>query len=266
MNPEKNKIVILGAGNVATQLGLALYENEFPIIQVYSRTLASAEILGKQLKTAYTANIQDINTEADMYIFAIKDSALPSVLKNMPPANKSLWVHVAGSVPLDVFAGYTERYGVLYPLQTFSKSRKISFSNIPFFIEANNSADELLLENVAFSLSDKVMRFSSEKRKLLHLAAVFACNFTNHLYTLSTQILEKHGIDRNILLPLIQETAFKINDLHPRDAQTGPAVRNDDEMIGQHLEILDNQPLMKEIYRLLSESISRDKINGERDT
>jgi predicted short-subunit dehydrogenase-like oxidoreductase (DUF2520 family) len=247
-------IVLIGAGNVATQLGIALQENGFPIVQVYSHTLTSAEILGKKLQTAYTNQLKDIRPDADMYLFAVKDSVLPEVLKNLP-AFSGLWVHTAGSIPLDVFAGYAKRYGVLYPLQTFSKNRKVSFDTVPLFVEANHPADENWLEEIAFTLSNRVIRLTSEKRKHLHLAAVFACNFTNHLYAEAAQILEKQDLPWDVLLPLIEETAAKVKDLHPKEAQTGPAVRYDKNVIDKHLEMLKNDPGKQETYRMLSQRI-----------
>jgi predicted short-subunit dehydrogenase-like oxidoreductase (DUF2520 family) len=179
-------------------------------------------------------------------------------LKDFPSA-AGLWVHTAGSVPIDVFQNSrAKRYGVLYPLQTFSINRKISFDHIPLFIEANQAEDEQLLEKIALSLSDKVIRLSSEKRKHLHLAAVFACNFTNHLYASAAKILEEQNLPWEVLLPLIEETAAKVKALHPKEAQTGPAVRYDTNIINKHLEMLKNDPDKQELYRLLSQSIHRN--------
>jgi predicted short-subunit dehydrogenase-like oxidoreductase (DUF2520 family) len=254
MKLKENKIVFLGAGNIAAQLGCALQEKGFPIVQIYSRTLASAEMLGKKLRSAYTDNIQELVLDADIYIFAMKDSALPEVLKNLPPL-QGLWVHTAGSLSVEIFTAYSDRRGALYPLQTFSKNRKVSFQPVPFFVEANRPEDEDLLEKIAFTLSGKVIRLSSEKRKHLHLAAVFACNFTNHLYVIASEILEKEGLNNALLLPLIKETASKIEDLHPREAQTGPAVRYDENVISKHLEMLADTPCLQELYRMLSNSI-----------
>ncbi|MDR0540608.1 MAG: DUF2520 domain-containing protein [Dysgonamonadaceae bacterium] len=249
------KIVLIGAGNVATQLGIALKEKNFQVIQVYSRTLSNAEMLGKKLQTDFTSRLQEITTQADLYIFAVKDAALSPVLKVFPPT-KGLWVHTAGSLPMDIFKDSSaSRYGVFYPLQTFSKNRKISFEHIPVFLEANDPKDEQLLEKIALSLSDKVIRLSSEKRKYLHLAAVFACNFTNHLYDIAAQLLENLEIDWKVLLPLIEETAGKVQELSPREAQTGPAVRHDVPVIEKQMEMLKGDPGKQNIYRILSRDI-----------
>jgi len=249
------KIVLIGAGNVATQLGRAFREKDFPVVQVYSRTLSSAETLGKKLQTDYTNQLQQIAPNADLYVFSVKDAALPELLKTFPAVG-GLWVHTAGSVPMDVFKeSAATRYGVFYPLQTFSKSRDVSFERIPIFTEANHPADQQLLDEIASSLSNRVIPLSSEKRKYLHLAAVFACNFTNHLYDIAAQILENQEIDWKVLLPLIEETAAKVQKLSPGEAQTGPALRYDIPVIEKHLEMLKDDLEKQEIYRMLSQNI-----------
>jgi len=228
-------------------------------MQVYSRTLDSAKALGEKLQVPYTQQIQDVVREADLYLFAVKDSALPEIVKVFPPV-EGLAAHTSGSVPMDVFAGYFDRYGVIYPLQTFSKTRAVSFENIPIFIEANNRDDENQVEKMASTFSDQVIRLSSEKRRQLHLAAVFACNFTNYLYTVAARILEEHDLPFDVLIPLIRETAAKVEEMPPILAQTGPAVRNDKNMIDKHLEMLRDYPDRQELYRILSESIYKETI------
>jgi predicted short-subunit dehydrogenase-like oxidoreductase (DUF2520 family) len=248
------KIALIGAGNVATHLGLALLEKGFSIAQVYSRTRASAACLGKKLGAGSTDHLSEIITDADIYLFSIKDSVLEEVIRQLPN-NDGLWLHTAGSVPMDVFAGKTERYGVLYPLQTFSKERTVSFDHIPLFIEAHLPEDEKILLKIAGKLSPTVIPLSSDKRKYLHLAAVFVCNFTNHLYQLASQILEENDLSYSLLLPLIEETAAKIKTLHPREAQTGPAVRYDSNVMEKHLQWLEEDEYKKRVYQLLSEGI-----------
>ena len=249
------KIVIIGAGNVGAQLGRAFRDKNIPVVQVYSRTLSAAEALGKELQTDYTNQLQQITREADLYIFSVTDTALPALLKSFP-ATGGLWVHTAGSLPMAVFEeSAATRYGVFYPLQTFSKNRKVSFEHIPVFIEANHPNDQQLLEQLALSLSNQAIPLSSEKRKYLHLAAVFASNFTNHLYAVAAQILESRDIDWKVLLPLIEETAAKVQELSPGEAQTGPAVRNDIPVIERHLEMLEDTPGKQVIYRILSRDI-----------
>jgi predicted short-subunit dehydrogenase-like oxidoreductase (DUF2520 family) len=187
----------------------------------------------------------------------VKDSVLPELIKRIKPQN-GLWLHTAGSIPADIFASAgIKRYGVIYPLQTFSKTRTISFTTIPLFIEANNADDELFLKEFASVLSKKVFFLSSEKRKFLHLAAVFACNFTNHIYVNAIEIIEKEGLSKEFLIPLITETANKIKKLNPKEAQTGPAVRYDRNVIDKQLDLLKNDPEKYELYKMLSEGIYR---------
>ena len=254
MSSEKMKIILIGAGNLATRLALALQAKGLAPEWVYSRTEESARRLSEQLPHShYTTRLDSLPTDGDLYIFAVKDSVLPQLLSAMP-ANAGLWVHTAGSVDREVFRPYTNRYGVFYPMQTFSKERAVDFDDIPFFIEANSEADTARLHDLAARLSGKVYRADSEQRKYLHLAAVFACNFTNHLYALCDRILQEHNLPFEAMLPLIRETAAKVADMSPFDAQTGPAIRYDQNIIAkQEAQLTD--PTMREIYTLLSRSI-----------
>lgn len=251
------KVVIVGSGNVATHLSLAMASLEgIEICQVYSPTEAHAQILAERLNCDFVTNPTQIRKEADVYLFALKDQALETVIRAVP-ANNGLWLHTSGSMPMQVFAGYTERYGVLYPLQTFSKSREISFQGIPLFIECHREEDKNCLEDLARRLSGKVCELSSEKRRSLHLAAVFACNFTNHIYALAEEILAKEGLSRDYLFPLIDETAAKVHELPAQEAQTGPAIRYDENIINKHLGMLVDDPDVQTLYRLLSQSIHK---------
>ena len=251
------KVVIVGSGNVATHLSLALASLEgIEICQVYSPTEAHAEILAERLNCDFVTDPTQIRKDADVYLFALKDQALETVIRAVP-ANDGLWLHTSGSMPIQVFAGYTERYGVLYPLQTFSKSREISFQGIPLFIECHREEDKNCLEDLARRLSGKVCELSSEKRRSLHLAAVFACNFTNHIYALAEEILAKEGLSRDYLFPLIDETAAKVHELPAQEAQTGPAIRYDENIINKHLGMLADDPDVQTLYRLLSQSIHK---------
>lgn len=250
------KVIFIGAGNLATRLSQEMRRVGFTILQVYSHTQANAEQLGKVLGCMWTNRLEDIREDADLYVFSLKDTALADVIAGMKP-NGGVWVHTAGSMPIDIFSGYAGRYGVLYPLQTFSKKRPVDFSVIPFFLEADTPETGKILQKVAASVSGKVSFLSSEKRKHLHLAAVFACNFTNHIYALAVKLLAEQGISSEVLLPLIDETAAKIHSMTPAEAQTGPAIRYDENVIGKHLEILSD-PDMKSIYQLISQSIHKE--------
>lgn len=248
------KIVILGAGNLATQLSLALYENGLEVIQVYSRTMESAEALAKKINAKATNSLQDIIPNADLYIFALSDKALQPVLDGIPFSIEKL-VHTAGSIPMDIFANYADNYGVFYPLQTFSKNRKVDFSNIPICIEANNEDLRNELLELGRKVSSNIHNISSEQRKQLHLAAVFTCNFANHMYSIGQELLSEKNVDFNLLQPLIKETAEKITELDPISAQTGPAVRFDEEIMNSHEKSLKDSPDFQKMYRFVSESI-----------
>lgn len=250
------RVICIGAGNVATRLSLEMQRVGFEVLQIYSQTESSASALAAQLGCDWTVSMDQVRDDADLYIFSVKDQVLPALVSQLKP-NEGLWVHTAGSMSMELFKGHARRYGVFYPLQTFSKGREVSFREIPFFIEAACPEDAQWLLQVASRLSSHARLLSSEQRKHLHLAAVFACNFTNHIYVLASKLLEEQGIPGNLLLPLIDETAAKIHKLSPLEAQTGPAVRYDENVINKHLAMLTD-PTMKELYRLMSQSIHKE--------
>lgn len=247
------KVVFIGAGNVAVNMAVRLYDQSFDIVQIYSRTGESARNLAEKVNAEYTTEIGNVRTDADLYIFSVKDSVLEQLISELP-ANNGIQVHTAGSMPLDIFEKYSSQYGVIYPFQTFSKDRKTDWNNIPIFIEAQDRNTLEKLNSIASALSDHVQELSSEKRKYVHLTGVFACNFTNYMYTLSGDILKKAGLEFDVALPLIDETCNKIHDLSPLDAQTGPAVRFDENVMNKHLALIGDKKT-KEIYRLISEGI-----------
>lgn len=254
------KIVLIGAGNVATHLGSALQGAGYTIGQVYSRTEASASALAARLSTDYTLAVADIRRDADLYIVALKDSALQQLVPALVKGREgALFVHTAGSMPMEVWKGWAERYGVLYPMQTFSKQREVDFAALPFFIEASAPAELGRLHALAASLGSPVYEATSEQRRHLHLAAVFACNFANHMYALSAHVLKEQGIPFEVMLPLIDETAAKVHQLTPRQAQTGPAVRYDENVIDKHLDMLAGEPSLQELYEKISRSIHKMK-------
>lgn len=248
------EIVLIGSGSVATHLGLALKSKGVIIKQVFSRNPANAENLARKLETTFIDDISDLYMDADIYIYALKDSALKTILRKMN-IPRGIHVHTAGSVPMSDFEGFTAQFGVFYPLQTFSIKKEIDFSKVPMCIEASNAETQMVLVDLAKLLTDKIYIINSEQRKQLHLAAVFACNFTNYMYDIAAQILEKSDVKFEIIEPLIAETADKIKSLNPYDAQTGPAVRFDENTIDRHLHMLKKNPDIKKVYDLLSKSI-----------
>jgi predicted short-subunit dehydrogenase-like oxidoreductase (DUF2520 family) len=259
MTSQGEKIVLVGAGNMATQLALALSNKGCEILQVYSRTIDSARLLAGRIGecTLYTNSIAEIVTDADLYIFSLSDSALPDVINQMQP-NGALWVHTAGSMPMDVFADKCARYGVLYPMQTVNKDRVVDWSDVPIFVEASNEDDTQYLVQLSQRLSNNVSRSNSQQRQSLHLAAVFACNFSNHMYAIAERLLNEQGLDFDVMKYLIRETEHKAESISPIDGQTGPAVRNDINVMDKHLALLGDSP-EGELYRLISKNIMQYK-------
>jgi len=251
---DKIKIVMIGAGNVAFHLSKALVAANHKILQVYSRTMSSAETLAKQLGVDATCNLQMLDKEADLYIIAVSDKAIAQIVEQLDFSNKSV-VHTAGSVAISVFNSEIQNYGVFYPLQSFSKARNVNFNEVPICIEANNLQFDWFLMDLAKQLSESVWSIDSMQRKQLHLSAVFANNFVNHLYFIAKEIISKTNIDFKILHPLIIETAHKLLELDPKSAQTGPALRNDTESLKKHLELLSSTPEYQDIYKIITDDI-----------
>lgn len=262
MNPFKN-ITIVGAGNVATHLAQALKKQGFIVPFVYSRTLESAKILANRIGAQPVNSFKDILNTDGTIIFAVKDDAIEELLKRGKFENRIL-IHTAGSVDMNIFQNYSENYGIIYPLQTFSKSKELNFNEVPLCIEASNMDTHETISNISNKLSSKVYNVNSEQRKQLHLAAVFACNFTNHMYHIASNIVESKGLDFEILKPLIKETAQKINNMLPLETQTGPATREDYEVINSHQELLKEDKTYSDIYKILTESIIKQKKRPDR--
>lgn len=249
-------IIMVGAGNLATQLGLALVEVGFPIVQVFSRTKESAQDLADKLNSEAITDINSLRNDADVYIFSVKDSVLCQLIPNVCRGKKDrLFLHTAGSMPLDCFKGFANRYGVFYPMQTFSKSRKVNFKEIPIFIEGSTNDTVQEIRDIASSISDYVISLSTNDRQYLHLAAVWACNFVNYCYSVAANILESKDIPFNVIIPLINETTQKVHDINPKDAQTGPAVRWDKNIIEKQMNLMSSFPSKQAIYGMISKDI-----------
>lgn len=241
-------MVILGGGNVAQHIAKAFATStEVQVVQMYNRKGVSFQSI------PVTQNLSDL-VEADIYLLAVSDDAIEDIAHQIPHT-QPLVVHTSGSVSIEALSSHKRR-GVMYPLQTFSKDRSLDYSTIPWCLEANNDSDYQLLEYITKSISTSFYSIDSEKRKKLHLAAVFVCNFVNHLYQMGYEITEENDIPFDILQPLIQETAAKVTQGTPRDMQTGPAKRNDQKTMQKHLEMLA-LPEKKEIYQILSNAIAQ---------
>lgn len=254
MTTVKN-IVFIGAGNVATQLALALHKKEYNILQVYSRTKRSALALAAEVKASPITRLSEITKDADIFIVSVADHALPKFSVQLYKKN-GLVVHTSGFHSIDVLKGVSARCGVLYPLQTFSKEITVDFNKIPFCIEAKNKKDEKILKQLAGKLSSEVRIMNSESRKILHLAAVFACNYSNYMYCVAAEILKEKKIPFKILLPLIKETAAKAVSTCPCETQTGPARRGDRKVLNQHMKMIKDEDRRK-LYKIISKQICK---------
>ncbi len=262
-----SKVAIIGAGRVAVNLAPALCGSGAQIVEVWSKSRASAEALAGRLGCRSSwGEVDRVTCDADIYVIAVRDDVLPDVVRRLHVGREqALMVHTAGSLPLSLFveAGH-ERAGVFYPMQTFSKERQVDFSRVHFFIEASIPDDEAALQDLAFRLTGDaafVHKSTAALRRRLHLAAVFACNFLNHCCTLSADILDEDGLPFSVMLPLVDETVAKLHELTPREAQTGPAVRRDANVTGLQKAMLAARPDLQEIYSMLTKSIQRyDKL------
>ena len=251
------KVTLIGAGNLATQLGKSLKKAGVIISQVYSRTEDSARTLGELLEAEWLTDIKALRDEADIYIFSVKDSVLCELISEVCKGRgEKLFLHTAGSMPMSCFEGKALHYGVFYPMQTFSKSKDVDFERIPVFIEGNSIETEDVIRSLANKLTQRVIRLSSADRKYLHLAAVWACNFTNYCYTVASDILGEHSIPFDVMLPLINETTDKIQKISPMEAQTGPAVRGDRNVMNKQLELMNGKEDLQELYQMLSKGIN----------
>lgn len=256
------KIVLIGAGNVAHHLAPALLKAGINLCQIYSRSVESARDLGIKTGITYTADIYAIYPDCDIYIFCVGDDALLPLYKSIRINKNAIILHTSGSLPMSIFKPLAEHYGVLYPLQTFTKKRALEFREIPLCIEASGPETLRIVRELAELLSARVEEISSDKRKILHLSAVFANNFVNHLYGIAGEILEKEGLDATLLRPLIFETAHKVMLLSPEAAQTGPARRGDEGILNMHRGLLKGDRKLLDLYNLISDSIQESVVKA----
>ena len=245
------KIVIIGSGNVAYHLCKAFAQNHIPVAQIFGRNETDLKQISAELDIPFsTTSLAD----ADLYIICVSDDSVSEISKLIKNEN-SLVAHTSGSLEKEILSG-NYRKASFYPLQTFSRAKMLNYSEIPFFVEAETKEDEDLLLNLAEKLSKKVMRSTYEKRKYIHLTAVFSCNFVNHLFARAKEISDREEIPFDYFLPLIKETTKKIEHIEPKLAQTGPAVRNDKRVLQLHEELLPSDEHRK-IYKTLNESIKK---------
>lgn len=258
------EIDIIGTGNLATVLAPNLEQGGFIINNVYSRNLANAKQLAGRLYQASPTNNLDFSESAsNVFLIIISDDAIEDVSRELVLPDDAIVAHTSGSKPLSIL-GYTasNNIGVFYPLQTFSKHRRVSMKDVPVLIEGENKFTRNTLDKIARKLTNNVQQANSKQRMLIHLAAVFASNFTNNMLLQANEIMKAAKLDFDLLAPLVAETMEKSFELGPINAQTGPAIRGDSEIIEKHLEILEESPEKEELYRLISQQIL-DRANAE---
>ena len=248
------RITIIGSGNVATHMAAALKNAGHNIVQVYSRDMQNAALPAYHVKAEPIDDLQQINNETDVFIIAVKDDVIGIIAEQLAKHDK-LILHTSGATDMYALLAFTDKAGVLYPLQTLSKVKEVNFRQVPLCIEGADADVIRQIEDLAQSISNNVYRVDSQQRKVLHLAAVFACNFPNYLYEVARQLLDAKGLDFELLRPLILETAQKVQERLPAQVQTGPAVRNDISTMEAHLKLLAETPHLQQIYTMLSQGI-----------
>jgi predicted short-subunit dehydrogenase-like oxidoreductase (DUF2520 family) len=252
------KISIIGSGNVATHIAKAIAQQNIALQSIWSNNFGNAKKLAERVGAKAVANVTDLlNDGSEVLIIAIKDDAIAAVAKQIV-GYTGVVAHTSGAVALNALDTF-EQFGVFYPLQTFSKHTDLDFSKVPLCIEANNDESLEVLKKLAYTLGNRVYEVNSKKRQTLHLAAVFACNFPNYLYSIAQQMLAKEDLDFEIIRPLIKETANKVQDDLPSNVQTGPAVRNDLTTLDKHERLLKDSSEWLTIYKLLSQQIKNTK-------
>lgn len=232
------RITIIGTGNVATHLCVAMAGRVDELINIPSRSL------------------EDLPLDSELYILSVSDDAIEEVASKLPPL-EGIIAHTSGSRPMEILAPYAAKYGVFYPLQTFTKGADLNYSRIPVFIEGCSPEVTAALSSTAAIFTANIYPADSERRKMLHIASVFACNYTNHLWNIADKLLKEAGMGLEVLHPLMTATLEKAMRIPPREGQTGPAVRNDKKVMMNHLEMLSGTP-EADIYRLLGNSILKE--------
>ncbi len=246
--------MLIGAGNVAHHIGKRFVECGFLISYIISRNIKNANKLTEIVGGEALDKIPSIINSVDLIVISVNDSEYQDIIQKINPDSSILVLHTSGSIGINVFEGKNFDYGVLYPFQTFSKNREIDFAKVPMFLEAKNEETFRKIEIIASKISEKVLKVNSLERSYIHLAGVFACNFVNHLLVEANDILVKQNIDFSVLNPLLLETINKAMEISPMKAQTGPAVRNDENVIEKHLNLLENET-QKELYLMMSNLI-----------
>lgn len=251
---KKIKISFVGAGRVGSAICRELFKKGFVIDTIISTSGINGIPLANECKAEWSKKLL-IPDSTGVAIVAVPDRRLKKVLSDLRCSPGTIVAHTAGSIGLDIYPEEIIKKGVIYPLQTFSYRREINFSELPVFIEASDSETSDIISYIAGALGCRVSYAGTEQRRKLHLAAVFACNFTNHMMTIGKELAINSGYSFDELKPLLLETFLKASEAGPENSQTGPAVRNDKNTIRKHLELLSFERDLQKIYRDISKSI-----------
>ncbi len=249
------KISFIGSGNVATQMALALNRiSSVKIDQIISRDRNEAKHLAQQVRADHTDDFSRINN-FDLLIMAVSDDSIDEILEKVELPNNKIICHTAGSVSSEVLKNVSRKYGVIYPLQTLSKTKDVDWTDLPVFLTTSDDSTQKRLLQVIKQLTRETHIITDEQRFALHVSAVFACNFSNAMMQVSEQICQDNNLDYKLLSPLIAETFEKLGKMGPRHAQTGPARRGDTRVMQKHLDFLQDRALEKDIYKMVSDYI-----------
>lgn len=256
------KVVIIGSGNVAEALALSFRFTAYRIVQIFARNKERGGALAEQTGSSYESRPEKL-APADIYIISVADKAIREVSESLA-FKDAVVVHTSASSGMDELSPRIKNRGILYPLQTFTAGRKTAFENIPFFIEASDPSTYASIEELASSLSALVYPSDAAMRRNLHVAAVFVCNFVNHMYVIGEGLMKEHNLDFGVLKPLIAETAQKVlENSSPTALQTGPAVREDSSTLERHLSLLADHPDLQQLYRAITDHIIKSKTDGK---
>jgi predicted short-subunit dehydrogenase-like oxidoreductase (DUF2520 family) len=254
----KATITVVGSGRVAEALTVALYGTGHKIVSVISRNLTTARALAEKVNSTATQSMR-ISAETNLLLLAVPDSAIGEVAKGLITDPSTIVVHTSGSTGTDVFPPAIRHYGVIYPLQTFTSGRQVGMADIHFFTEASDARSHELIDKVVSSVGRNIHHLDTERRRVLHLSAVFVSNFVNHMLVAGIITAGRKGIDQSVFEPLVRETVEKAFELGPLPSQTGPAIRNDINTIEKHIELLSFSDDLRNLYRIITDSIIRHK-------
>ncbi|MFA8299575.1 MAG: Rossmann-like and DUF2520 domain-containing protein [Hyphomicrobiales bacterium] len=254
----ETKIGLVGSGNVASHLASSFYEKGIKVIQVWSREYENSKTLAEKIGAEPIRDINSFQNDLDIIIVSVIDDAIKDIATQLAD-HSAIIAHTSGTTSIDILTVLGDNYGVFYPLNTFSKYAEVDMQNTPFFIEADNDRAKETLKALATQISSKVIDADSKMRRALHIAAVFSCNFNNYLYQVAANILEENKLSFDHIKPLIFQTASKVMTDDPRKVQTGPAAREDYNTINIHLDELENHPDYRNLYKILTEQIIKDK-------